>query len=196
MHVIDLHRRSVEGFVDRVRELEGAPDGTWGRPTPCADWDVRTLVNHVVYEDVWAVPLMEGAKVDEVGDRFEGDLLGDDPIRAADAAGQAAITAAASAIVAGRTVHLSFGDNPAEEYTYQLAADHVIHGWDLAVAIGGDTSMDDDMVAPLASWFAEREELYRSAGAIGERPASGGEPGNAWHELLLGFGRDPGWTAG
>ena len=87
-----------------------------------------------------------------------------------------AVTAAASGIVAGNTVHLSFGDVPAEEYAYQLAADHIIHGWDLAVATGGDTSMDPDLVEALAAWFAGNEDAYRRAGAIAERPAGDGRP--------------------
>jgi len=194
MHVTDLHRRSVEGFLDRAAALDGfGPDG-WAGPTPCADWDVRALLNHLVYEDLWTVPLMEGATVEEIGDRFEGDLLGEHPLVAARAAGDVAITAAASGIVAGRTVHLSYGDVPADEYAYQLAADHIIHGWDLAVATGGDTSMEPDMVAALAEWFAGNEDAYRQAGAIAERPPGDGGAGDDWAELLRAFGRDPGWS--
>ena len=70
------YRRSVEGWTARVEAV--GPD-QWALPTPCADWDVRTLVNHVVGEDLWTGPLMRGATMEEVGDRFDGDLLGDDP---------------------------------------------------------------------------------------------------------------------
>ena len=195
MHVTDLHRRSVDGFVTRVAALDGLGPEAWGSPTPCGEWDVRALLNHLVSEDLWTVPLMEGATIDEVGDRFEGDLLGDDPVGTARAAGEVAVTATASGIVAGRTVHLSFGDVSAEEYAYQLAADHIIHGWDLAAATGGDTSMEPDMVAALAEWFAANEDAYRQAGAIADRPA-GDEAGDAWADLLRAFGRDPGWTPG
>src|ERR1700752_4051786 len=110
MHVTDLHRRSVEGFAARVDALDGLSAERWAGPTPCADWDVRALLNHIVYEDLWTVPLMEGATIAEVGDRYEGDLLGDDPLVAARAACDMAVTAAASGVVAGQTVHLSFGD--------------------------------------------------------------------------------------
>lgn len=188
MDVSDLHRRTVAEFVTR---LEAVGD-QWEAPTPCPDWDVRGLVNHVVYEDLWTVPLMEGMTVEEVGDRFEGDLLGDDPVAAARGAADAATIAAASGIVAGRTVHLSFGDTPAEEYAYQLAADHLIHGWDLAAATGGDRSFDPALVEALATWFAEREELFRSAGAIGERPP-GAVPTDPQDALLVAFGRRPDW---
>ena len=60
--------------------------------------------------------------------RVEGDRLGDGPVFAARAACEAATAAAASGIVAGQTVHLSFGDTPADAYAYQLAADPLLHG--------------------------------------------------------------------
>ena len=197
MHVTDLHQRSVEGFMALLAAFDPpGPDGeAWRGPTPCADWDVRTLVNHIVYEDVWTIPMMEGSTIEEVGDRFDGDLLGDDAVTAARAAGEAAVTATASGVVAGQTVHLSFGDTPAEEYAYQLAADHLIHGWDLAAATGGDRTLDAELVDACAAWFAEREELYRSAGAIGPR-VDAGESGDddPQSRLLRAFGRDPDWA--
>jgi uncharacterized protein (TIGR03086 family) len=190
MHVTDLHRRSVEDFLAR---LEAGGVERWSAPTPCHEWDVRALVNHVIYEDLWTVPLMEGATIDEVGARFDGDVLGDDPLGIARSACETATIAAASGVVAGRTVHLSFGDTPAEEYAYQLAADHIIHGWDLAAATGGDRTIDPELVEALAPWFADREELYRAAGAIGPRPdvEATDDPQD---RLLLAFGRDPRWS--
>jgi uncharacterized protein (TIGR03086 family) len=193
MHVSELHQRSVEAFMARLEAVDGA---AWGRPTPCPDWDVRALVNHVVYEDLWTVPLMEGATIEEVGDRYEGDVLGADPVASARAAAEAATMAAASGIVAGRTVHLSFGDTPAEEYAYQLAADHIIHGWDLAAATGGDRAIDPELLATLAAWFADREEAYRSSGATAEPPADPAAAPDPQSRLLLAFGRDPGWSPG
>jgi uncharacterized protein (TIGR03086 family) len=192
MHVTDLHRRSVEDFMATLANLEGGDEGAWAAPTPCTDWDVRALVNHIVNEDLWTVPLMDGATIEEVGSRFDGDLLGTDPLTVTRAAAETATMAAASGIVAGRMVHLSFGDTPAEEYAHQLAADHIIHGWDLAAAIGADRRIDPELVAACAAWFAEREDAYRSAGAIGDRP-SGDVGDDPQHRLLAAFGRDPNW---
>ncbi|HEY8546679.1 MAG TPA: TIGR03086 family metal-binding protein [Acidimicrobiales bacterium] len=193
MDVASLHSRSVAEWVRRLETV----DDRWDQPTPCGAWNVRALVNHVVAEDLWTVPMMEGATIEEVGDRFEGDVLGDDPVATGRAAAEAAAAVTAQALAERRIAHLSFGDTPAEEYAYQLAADHVIHGWDLAVATGGDPEMDPDLVEALAVWFAEREELYRSSGVIGERPDDGGEGtatgDDAQGRLLRAFGREPGW---
>src|SRR6478735_4345512 len=46
------------------------------------------------------------------------------------------------------------------------------------------------MVAAVAGWFAEREEAYRSGGAVGPR---GVARGGAQGDLLASFGRDSDW---
>lgn len=190
MDVASLHSRSVGEFVRRLETV----GNRWDAVTPCGAWDVRALVNHVVAEDLWTVPMMEGASIDDIGDRFDGDVLGDDPVAVGRAAAEAATMATASAVVAGRVVHLSFGDTPADEYAYQLAADHVIHGWDLAVATGGDPEMEPELVESLAVWFAEREELYRGSGAVADRPEDEGKDEEGPQgQLLRAFGREPGW---
>jgi uncharacterized protein (TIGR03086 family) len=82
--------------------------------------------------------------------------------------------AAAAALAAVRaenalegTVHLSFGDHPAREYAMQLAADHLVHAWDLARAIGADQTLDSDAVTAVRQWFESMETIYRDMGVIG-----------------------------
>ncbi len=189
METEEMHRRTVEWWRSCV---ETVGEDEWGAPTPCADWDVRELVNHVAGEDLWTVPLMEGSTIEEVGDRFDGDVVGDDPITSSLTAAMEATRVVAERLPSGGTVHLSYGEEQMDEYVFQLAADHLVHGWDLAVATGGDTRLDPTLVAEVAGWFAEREELYRQAGAIGRRAES---TGDAQGDLLAAFGRDPRWQA-
>ena len=183
MELADLHRRSVQSWRSR---LDAVDDSQWTLPTPCAEWDVRALVNHVVGEELWTVPLVDGATLEEVGDRFDGDLLGDDPT----AVGRAAATEAAAAVdrrlPEGGTVQLSFGVVPIEEYVQQLSADHLVHSWDLAVATHQDMSLDLELVRDVSEWFAEREEMYRDAGAVGPAAPGGDDPQST---LLAAFGR-------
>ncbi|TCO22038.1 uncharacterized protein (TIGR03086 family) [Kribbella steppae] len=185
MDVVELHNRTVDGFVRLVNEV--GPD-QWSAPTPCSDWDVRTLVNHVVGEERWTVPLMEGKTIADVGDSLDGDLLGDDPGTAAAAAARAAQEAAAAPI---DKVHLSYGDEDPPEYLRQLAADHLVHGWDLAAAIGAEPRLDPELVDEVATWYAEREEIYRSSGAVAEAVAGFTDPAD---QLIGAFGRNPRWS--
>ena len=162
--LIPLYRRAVEGFAARVDAIAASQ---WGDATPCADWDVRTLVNHLVYENRWAVPLLEGQTIEQVGDQFEGDLVGDDPKAAWADASAASVAAVGEPGVTERTVHLSFGDTPAEEYLIQLITDHAVHGWDLARGTGGDERIDPELVDVALGYLTPRVDDWRAAGAFG-----------------------------
>jgi uncharacterized protein (TIGR03086 family) len=185
--ILDLYRRSVRAFADRV-DAVGADQ--WTNPTPCSEWDVRTLINHIVYEQRWSVPLFAGATIAEVGDQFEGDLLGSDPLASVRASADEALAAVADPAVLDRTVHLSVGDTPAAEYLYQLFADHLVHGWDLAVGIDGDRRLDPELVRECLQWFAGQEDSYRRAGAIGPAGPLPDDPTDQ-DRLIAAFGRDP-----
>ncbi|MDQ1694784.1 MAG: hypothetical protein QOJ03_137, partial [Frankiaceae bacterium] len=115
--------RAQNHFGDLVRQVG---DDKWTAPTPCSDWDVRALVNHLVYEARWAVPLLEGQTIEEVGDRFDGDILGEDPKATFDIALAEATAAVRAPGALDRTVHLSYGDAPASDYLTQLTGDFVI----------------------------------------------------------------------
>lgn len=185
METPELHRRAVDSFGAHVHAV--APD-QWHLPTPCTEWDVRTLVNHLVYENRWTPPLFAGRTIAEIGDQFEGDLLGDDPVRAWEGAAHAATGAVQAPGAMQRVVHLSSGDTDGEEYAMQLFADHVIHGWDLARAIGVGDTIATDLLEPVAAWYEEREAMYREAGAVGER-IDVPEAADAQTRLLAAFGR-------
>jgi uncharacterized protein (TIGR03086 family) len=186
--VPDLHQRASQEFGHRLHMIG---DEQWALPTPCSDWDVRALVRHLVDENLWTPPLMEGSTIAEVGDRFEGDILGDDPKKAFDDAAAQAIAAVHAQGTMERTVHLSFGDFPGREYTMQLFADHLIHAWDLARALGVHEQLDPDLVAACAEWFSPMEEAYRGAGAIGPRPLVVDDADDQ-ARLLAMFGRSSG----
>lgn len=187
MELDTLYRRTVDAWSDQLGHVAAEH---WDRPTPCAGWTVRDLVNHVAGEDLWTVPLVRGSTIEDVGDRFDGDVLGSDPATVARDAAAAAASSVAERLPEGGTVQLSYGEEQLGEYVRQLAADHLVHGWDLAVAIGADPALDPDTVREVAAWFADREEVYRSVGAVGPRTGTHDDP---QADLLSGFGRDPRW---
>lgn len=178
-----LYSRAVTAFDTVLRTV---PTNRYSAPTPCADWDVRALVNHVVAEDGWAAELLAGRTIADVGDDLDGDLLGADPVAAwsdASAAAGRAVEAAGDDLVA-----LSAGPTPVDEYLRRLAADHLVHAWDLALAAGANLRLDHDLVTAVTAWFAPLEQIYRSHGMIGSRPplSDAAEP---QARLLAMFGR-------
>jgi uncharacterized protein (TIGR03086 family) len=185
-----LYQGTVDSWTSRVGAIR---DDDWGEPTPCTDWTVRDLVNHLAYEDLWTPETMHGRTIEEVGDRFEGDLLGDQPVATSLAAAAAALRAVEETLPADGLVYLSYGEERAEEYVRQLAADHLVHSWDMAVATGGDPHLDRALVAEVAGWYADREDIYRQMGAVQARTGSWDDP---QAQLLSAFGRNPEWSRG
>lgn len=80
--LLERHAEALRLFGERVRDVRG---DQWGAPTPCTEWNVRELVNHVTAEQLWIPPLVsEGRTVEELAGSFSGDVLGEDPVAAWD----------------------------------------------------------------------------------------------------------------
>ncbi|MEU9147161.1 TIGR03086 family metal-binding protein [Streptomyces sp. NPDC048349] len=142
--LLERHAEALGLFGERLRAV--ACD-QWDAPTPCTEWNVRALVNHVTGEQLWIPPLVsEGRTVQELGDAFSGDVLGEDPVAAWDVASAAAHAAFAAPGALDRTVTLSYGPAPARAYCSELTADCVVHTWDLSRAIGADDRLPDGLV--------------------------------------------------
>ncbi len=161
---VEMFTRSIDAFMANVARV--GPD-QWSSPTPCSEWDVRALVNHMTYEQLWAPHLVAGETVEQVGDRYDGDVLGDDPVATAREAGDGS-TAAFLAADLDAIVHLSFGDVPCREYLLQMLTDAAVHGWDLATALGHDASIAPDIAALLVPELTGQEEMLAGSGMFAE----------------------------
>ncbi len=171
--LVELHGRCGRRFAALVA---GVGPEQWHDDTPCSEWDVRTLVHHLLYEQRWVPPVFAGLTIAQVGDRFDGDLMGDDastwPGLLASSLEEAhAVVAEPDALE--RTVHLSFGDAPGQEYAIQLTADLAIHGWDLGRATGQDDALDPGAVALLLPWTEANADLVAGSGMFGSRIDAG-----------------------
>ncbi|MEV4442760.1 TIGR03086 family metal-binding protein [Streptomyces sp. NPDC049577] len=181
------HGEALDLFGERVHAVT---PGQWDAPTPCTEWTVRDLVNHLTVEQLWVPPLLEGASIEEVGDRFDGDRLGDDPVAAWDRAAEDARTAFAARGALGRTVELSYGSTGADAYCAQMTADAVVHAWDLARAIGADEHPSKALVDFTRREFGPYTDSLSGTGLFG-KPVPVPPGADAWAELLAGLGRRP-----
>ena len=184
MNNSEAFRRASDGFMQRAR-LIGADQ--WTASTPCAEWDVRALVNHVGGEWLWVSELMSGKTIADVGSSLDGDVLGEDPVRTVAGAQASACAAFDAPEAAAKSVQLSFGDTPAMDYAQQMAVDAVIHTWDLARAIGADEELDSELVDYTYAYMLNMAELWRSGGAFGPARDTDGDSTQA--KLLALTGR-------
>jgi uncharacterized protein (TIGR03086 family) len=169
--------------------VDGVPADRWDAPTPCADWSVRDLVNHMTSEHLWAPHLLRGETLEQVGDRYDGDVLGDDPAGGWRRAAAASHEAWAQADPDAR-VHVSLGVVPLVEYAEQMYLDLLVHGWDLARGAGLDYPMD-----PAGAEHALRyvtPHIGEWSGAFAEPVETGSE--SPADRLVAITGRDPAWT--
>jgi uncharacterized protein (TIGR03086 family) len=160
-----LHRRALE---ETRTVVAGIGPGRWSAETPCDGWDVRALLTHVVSGNLWAAELGAGATIEGVGDRFDGDVLGDDALAAYDASAE---LAAATFEVPGALeapCAVSYGPVPGQVYAGHRFIDVLIHGWDLATATGQDATLDPELVEAASDILRGQAAMVRGSGMFGE----------------------------
>jgi uncharacterized protein (TIGR03086 family) len=181
--LLSLHRVNA----DRVTALVEAVGERWQEPTPCTDWSVRELVNHLTSEQLWAPELLAGRTLEEVGDAFDGDVLNEDPVASWRRAVDAAVAAFAQEGAGERTVALSAGPRRAHEYLDEMVTDLAIHGWDLATALALDDTIDPPTVDRLLIEWTDRVTELRHP--LFADPLPSPAAADAQTRLLALFGR-------
>ncbi|MFF3484214.1 TIGR03086 family metal-binding protein [Streptomyces sp. NPDC002701] len=138
----NLSLRLIPNAINRFGARVHAVDGhRWNDSTPCSEWTVRELVNHLVGEHSWVPHLLAGEPLEQVGDRYDGDMVGVDPVRAWDEAAERSLAAWESADLSG-TARFSFGEAPLTVYAEQILVDLTVHEWDLARGSGQPERLD------------------------------------------------------
>jgi uncharacterized protein (TIGR03086 family) len=158
-----LHTRALDATG---RIVDGVAADRWHAATPCAGWDARDLVNHLVAGNLWAAELAAGGTIESVGSRLDGDLLGDHPAAAyaASASAAAAVFRRPGALDAPCAV--SYGPVPGSVYAGHRLLDVLVHGWDLAVATGQDYTLDPELMQSCQQIIEPQLDAFRAAGAI------------------------------
>jgi uncharacterized protein (TIGR03086 family) len=161
MNLPELHERALASTRAYVAGVEA---GQWHDTTPCPEYDVRTLVNHLVSGNFWVAPLVAGSTIADVGDKLDGDVLGDDPLATYEqSAGEAAAAFSAPGAMEA-SVAVSYGPVPGEIYAGHRFIDVLIHGWDLAKATGQGTALDPELVEGCLQVVEPQADLLKGSG--------------------------------
>ncbi len=134
-----------------VRIVDGIHPGQLSDPTPCSEWDVRMVMNHLVSGNLFFVHLATGAPPPARG----ADHLGEDPATAFRDSVHAVSTAFQADGFLGRVITAPFGEVPGSQLVHMRRNELTVHAWDLAKAAGQSTDFDPEVIAAcLASYTA------------------------------------------
>ena len=177
MDLVERYEEAAGGFTDR---LDAVTDDQWSNPTPCTDWDVRQLVDHVV-----TIQRQIPDSLDEPVDDDGADLRS-----TWRAVRDAAVTALHQPGVMERTISGIRGEMPVEMALLPRLSDLTVHTWDLARATGGDERLSPETAAMVLERLRPNDEALRASGSFG--PKIDPPPGaGAQVELLCFLGRRP-----
>jgi uncharacterized protein (TIGR03086 family) len=191
---MDLHKEMAAAAAEDSRVVAGATTHPLDGPTPCTDWDLRTLLNHTI---LWTAYSAERRARDE---KLPDELTSTDFTAQADYA-QAYAAQIDRAVMAWsepgawtRELAMMGTPTPSADVGALLVAEMVLHGWDIARATGQDYHCDGPVLAAAAQAVAANAELFRQyEGFAAPVELAPGAP--EFDHLLATSGRDPAWTA-
>ncbi len=134
--------------------------------TPCSEWKVRDLLNHVIGGGYMFAAGLRGETFD--GSAAATDLVGDDHRASFKTSVDGFSAALAVTDDLDQPVSLPFGTLPAVAALQLAAGDLLVHSWDLAQATGQQFDPPVDLVESSYGFFrvAVTDDL-RSAGLFG-----------------------------
>jgi uncharacterized protein (TIGR03086 family) len=138
----------------------------FGNATPCSEWNLGQLLNHMVYELLWIPDLLAGKTVAEIGSKYDGDVLGDRPQSSWQDASDAAQEAVSRADLQA-PVRLSGGDKTADEYIAEMAMEILVHGWDVSQALNYSLVFDPGIAQAVYDNTLPRKGQLQADGSVG-----------------------------
>jgi uncharacterized protein (TIGR03086 family) len=193
LDLVDLDRRAVELSAQIVAQAEAAD---LGRPTPCAAWTVRDLLDHMITQHYG----FAAASAGRGGDRQVWQVVHpDSPIGDYAAAAEHVIAAFARPEALERSFELPEISTtvafPAAQAISFHFVDYVVHGWDVARALDVPFDVSDEL-AEAALVVARRVpegENRLGAGAAFRPGVPAPADGTVLDQVLAALGRSPAW---
>jgi uncharacterized protein (TIGR03086 family) len=176
------------------RLVDGVHPDQWTAPTPCEDWNVRQLLNHVANGNAVFAGVADGTRPSGpvTPEERAVDRLGDDP--------------AAGFRASGRAMHEAFlrpgfldaqvetpmmGLQQGPTIVHMRINELLIHGWDLARATGQSADLPEDLAeGALRLWQTRLADRPRE-GMPFDTPKEVADDAPAIDRLAAFLGRQP-----
>ncbi|MEU5891872.1 TIGR03086 family metal-binding protein [Streptomyces sp. NPDC047461] len=171
-----------------VPVLRGIPDAALSAPTPCAEYDVKALVNHL-FQVIVQFQRLAVKEASDFGQTPEG--ITESPEWRERLMGEADRLVAAWSTPGAEEGTTGAMNMPARLVGSMALLDLTVHVWDLARATGQDyAGADEAVVTELSGAVDELAPTARTMGVFGE-PVPEAEGASAFERLLARTGRDP-----
>lgn len=160
--------RLVQALDATEALIAAVGDDQWPNPTPCPEWNVRALVNHLVFGNRMFAAILRGEPASELENLrrlHDIDQLGDNPLEAYREAGAALQAAFSQPGVLERVFQAPIGPAPGAVLLHLRITELLVHGWDLAHAIEQPARLPDDV--------AEEELAFASGQRAPDVPRTG-----------------------
>lgn len=200
MDIVQLDRAAV---LESVRIVRSAGPGDWDRPSPCSDWTLRRLVEHMGAQHHGFAAAARGQGAGAAVWRTRS--YGDDPAARYREAADAVLDAFAEPGVLERRFALPEID-AAATFAASTAIgfhfiDYVVHSWDAAASLGLRTAFPPAVVEaalPIALRVPGGEARVRPGASFRPALPAGGAAGSgspdAFRLVLSALGRSPDWS--
>jgi uncharacterized protein (TIGR03086 family) len=173
--LLDLYERASEWTATKVPGAAAKLDAA----TPCDEWDVRTLLNHMLDTQQYFVGAARGEEVSPPSPNPPA-LLGDDPVAAFDRARVETLSTFAQPGVIEKT-------GPSLGIAF---SDQLLHGWDLAKATAQNATMPEGLPEAAYEMIHGRFSEDQRKGVF--KPEIPVAPDVSAQDKLLAYtGRDP-----
>jgi uncharacterized protein (TIGR03086 family) len=149
-----VYLATVEQLADTAERLgrlvAGIKPEQWSASTPCPDWDVQSLVTHLVNGNTLVAAALSGRAPTYQSLRADFDR-----------SAETMIAAFAVPDALEKVVEVPFGRVPASIALHLRLTEFLAHGWDLARATGQSTDFADDLI---------EQEMSFTVGALADIP--------------------------
>ena len=158
---MNQHAEMTAAGQAAARVVDGVRPGQFGAPTPCADWDVRELLNHLI---LWTSHSLERrAHGESVAPELMQKDFAESPSFAAQYRAQLgrALDAWSDPAVWERSLDVMGSATPAADVAAMMITELVLHAWDLAAATGQPYTLPDKAAAAALAAVEANAELFR-----------------------------------
>ena len=192
MEKTNLSVEMAAAAAEAARVVQNTPDDALDTPTPCGDWDLRTLLNHTI---LWTSYSAERrAHGESVAEELMSKDFTSEPGFREDYARQIdrAVKAWSDPAAWEGDIGVMGNATPAADVGAMLIMEMALHGWDVARATGQEYHADDTLGEVVEQTVQAQADMFRKYQGFADAVPVG-ENAAAFDRALALSGRDPAW---